>query len=319
MSYAPPHPHSRVGVRPDGTVEIHAPAKLNLGLRVFPRRADGYHLLESWFVPISFYDTLHINPRGPLDLVVQGQKTAVPADTQANLVGKAATALFAAAQQAPRGHITLHKLIPPGGGLGGGSSDAAATLIALNAACNLQKSPEELCTLALTLGSDVPFFVPCVSALCRGRGEIMEPLNFRSDIYAVLLIPPQGVSTRLVYEIFDDPKHPQPTQSLPWQTLAAASVPEINATIFNDLAAAAFRAAPWLGALRDEIAGAAGQPVHLSGSGSALFTLFSSGPTAASFADLCREKFSDRVKVVPVRVYRPGEKPPYSPATNCQP
>ena len=295
----------RLRQQPDGSIAIAAPAKLNLGLRIFPVRQDGYHPIESWFVPISFYDTIRIVPQAPFELVITGQRTAIPQKPEDNLVGKAAIALFQAAGQPPRGQLMLHKLIPPGGGLGGGSSDAAAALLAINAAFALDQSEAALLSLALTLGSDVPFFLPCRSAICSGRGEIMEPLDFRCAIYAVLLIPPQGVSTRLVYEYFD---HSAPSASptpLPWRRLAQMAPREINHEIINDLARPAFAIAPWLSTLRDDLAQAAGQPVHLSGSGSTLFTLFDSGPAAATFAGLCQQQFAHRIRAVPVRIYRP--------------
>ncbi len=297
----------RLRREPDGSITIAAPAKLNLGLRIFSVRDDGYHPIESWFVPISFYDTIRIIPQAAFELVVTGQTAAMPEKLQDNLVGKAAIALFKAAKQEPHGRIMLHKIIPPGGGLGGGSSDAAAALLALNAAFSLEQSMASLQALALSLGSDVPFFVPCRSALCRGRGEIMEPLDFSHAIYAVLLIPPQGVSTRLVYEQFDRYPQPELRPAMQWQQLAQAAPAEINAKISNDLAGPAFAIAPWLDTLRAELVQAAGQPMHLSGSGSTLFTLFDSGPAAAAFARLCQQRFAHRVRTLPVRIYRPHE------------
>ena len=299
----------RLRQQPNGSITIAAPAKLNLGLRIFSVRDDGYHPIESWFVPISFYDTIQINPQAPFELVVAGQTAAIPEKLPDNLVGKAAIALFKAAGQQPRGRIVLHKIIPPGGGLGGGSSDAAAALLALNAAFSLGKSATDLEALALSLGSDVPFFIPCQSAVCRGRGEIMEALDFRYAIYAVLLIPPQGVSTRLVYEQFDRYPQPELRPDLQWKQLAQMSPANINAQISNDLADPAFAIAPWLDSLRAELVKAAGQPIHLSGSGSTLFTLFDSGPAAASFAGLCQQRFAGRVRALAVRIYRPHELP----------
>ncbi|NNM86985.1 MAG: 4-(cytidine 5'-diphospho)-2-C-methyl-D-erythritol kinase [Phycisphaerae bacterium] len=299
----------RLRLQPDGSITIAAPAKLNLGLRIFEVREDGYHPIESWFVPISFYDTIRIIPQAAFELSVTGQTTAIPEKLTDNLVGKAALALFKAGGQQPRGRIVLHKIIPPGGGLGGGSSDAAAALLALNAAFSLGMSAADLEALALSLGSDVPFFIPCRSAVCRGRGEIMEPLDFSYTIYAVLLIPPQGVSTRLVYEYFDRSPQPELRPTLRWSQLAQAEPAEINATIRNDLASPAFAIAPWLDTLRADLAQAAGQPIHLSGSGSTLFTLFASGPAAAFFARLCQQRFAHRVRALAVRIYRPQEVP----------
>ena len=108
----------------DGRLTIRAYAKINLGLRIFPARADGFHPLESWMVPISWYDTLFVSAGGPLNLRITGRTAGVPTEIDKNLVGKAAVKLAAAAGITPTGTIELHKVLPPGGGLGPGPGSA---------------------------------------------------------------------------------------------------------------------------------------------------------------------------------------------------
>jgi 4-diphosphocytidyl-2-C-methyl-D-erythritol kinase len=268
----------------DGRWMIHAHAKLNLGLRVFPARADGFHDLETWMVPTSWYDTLWVDPGSmPLTLEVTGRAQGVPTEIDKNLVGRAAVKLAAAAGVEPRGKITLHKVLPPGGGIGGGSSDAAAALVALNEAWELHWSLDRLEAVAAQLGSDIPFFVRGRPSLCTGRGEIMTPLPLTQPLFAVLVIPPQGCPTKDVYQAFDAghqhrPAHPKTD----WQRCALASATELSTLLVNDLEPAAFTVAPWLADLRQQAAAALGRKVHMTGSGSTLFTLCSSGLEAGA-------------------------------------
>src|SRR4051794_21797082 len=138
------------------TISIHAHAKLNLGLRVFPVRGDGFHDLETWMVRTSWHDTLSVGESPSLELVVTGKAEGVPTDPQKNLAGRAALALAAAAGVVPRGRIVLDKVLPPGGGIGGGSADAAAVLVALNQAWGLHWELSQLEGIAAGLGSDIP-------------------------------------------------------------------------------------------------------------------------------------------------------------------
>ena len=158
-------------------MRVNAHAKINWSLRITGKRADGFHDLETLFQTISLYDTLTFEESHQLTLTCDDP--TIPVDER-NLVIRAARAIDKTAS------IALHKEIPAGGGLGGGSSDAAATLIALG-----QPSPE----IALSLGSDVPFFLTGGTAYATGRGEILTPLPRVAGIPLLLLIPKQRVST----------------------------------------------------------------------------------------------------------------------------
>ena len=158
-------------------MSVSAYAKINWSLRITGKRADGFHDLETLFQTISLHDTLTFEPSDRLTLTCDDP--TIPVDER-NLVIRAARAADKKAA------ITLHKEIPAGGGLGGGSSDAAATLIALG-----QPSPE----IALSLGSDVPFFLIGGTAYATGRGEILTPLPRVPGIPLLLLMPKERVST----------------------------------------------------------------------------------------------------------------------------
>ena len=175
MTMQPSSSSARVVRESDTRLRIDAPAKLNLGLRVFAPRPDGFHPVETWMAAISWHDTLWVEPAASLELIITGRNEGIPADPQKNLIGKAALALAAHANRPAQARITLHKSVPPGGGMGGGSSDAANTLTALNALWNLNLPDESLEQIAAALGSDVPFFIRQTAALCTGRGEIMSP------------------------------------------------------------------------------------------------------------------------------------------------
>jgi 4-diphosphocytidyl-2-C-methyl-D-erythritol kinase len=188
MSHAPadPAPH----------VTYFAPAKVNLGLSVRDLRADGYHELHSLMVPLNVGDDLDIAPAGTLSLRVQGAD--LPAD-EGNLVFRAARAYLDAAGVDGGAAITLHKRLPLASGLGGGSSDAATTLMAL---ARLYPARVDLPGLALTLGADVPFFLLGRAAVASGVGEILAPLPV-PPVSLVLVNPGVEVSARDAYAWLD--------------------------------------------------------------------------------------------------------------------
>jgi 4-diphosphocytidyl-2-C-methyl-D-erythritol kinase len=178
--------------------DLPAPAKLNLFLHVVGRRADGYHLLQSVFVLIDWADTLHIELRRDGSLSREDLNVPLPPD---DLCLKAARALQAAAGTTLGAHIAIDKQVPAGAGLGGGSSDAATTLLALNRLWGLRWPRPRLLALAATLGADVPFFVGGHNAWVEGIGERLAPITFAPQRFDVLK-PPHSIPTSA---IFGDP------------------------------------------------------------------------------------------------------------------
>lgn len=175
--------------------DVTAPAKLNLFLHVVSRRADGYHLLQSLFVLIDWADTLHFELRDDGGLARHDLGAPLPVD---DLCLRAARALQAASGTAFGADISIDKQIPSGAGMGGGSSDAASTLIALNRLWALDWPRERLQALALPLGADVPFFVGGRNAVVEGIGERLSPQFVMARDYFVLK-PAADIETRALF------------------------------------------------------------------------------------------------------------------------
>ncbi len=176
--------------------DLVAPAKLNLFLHVVGRRPDGYHLLESVFVLIDWADTLHLERREDGRLTRHDLGPALPAD---DLCLRAARALQQASGTSLGADISILKQVPWGAGMGGGSSDAATTLLALNRLWGLNWPRQRLAQIGLALGADVPFFVGGLSALVQGIGERLTPMRLQPMDFAVVK-PPVAIPTRDIFE-----------------------------------------------------------------------------------------------------------------------
>jgi 4-diphosphocytidyl-2-C-methyl-D-erythritol kinase len=182
-------------MNPVALYDVPAPAKLNLFLHVVGRRADGYHLLESAFVLIDWSDTLHFERRDDGQLSRHDLTEPLPAD---DLCLRAARALQAASGCQLGADISVAKHIPSGAGMGGGSSDAATVLLALNRLWGLGWPRQRLLELAQTLGADVPFFVYGQNALAQGTGEQLSPLALPPQAYAVVK-PQASIATASIF------------------------------------------------------------------------------------------------------------------------
>lgn len=178
--------------------DVPAPAKLNLFLHITGRRADGYHLLQTAMVLIDWCDLLHFESRAGGAISRQDLGTPLPAD---DLIVRAARALQSASGTTQGVHIQVDKRIPSQAGMGGGSSDAASTLLALHRLWNLDLSLSALANIGLQLGTDVPFFLSGGNAWVEGIGEEIAPLEIPVGRFVVVK-PPDGLDTRL---IFSDP------------------------------------------------------------------------------------------------------------------
>ena len=174
---------------------VLAPAKLNLFLHITGRRPDGYHLLQSVFMLVDWYDTLHfeVRPNGQIsreDLIIP-----LPAD---DLITRAARLLQQASGTSLGAHIAIHKSIPAQAGMGGGSSDAATCLLALNRLWDLKFSVGQLAQLGLQLGADVPFFLRGHNAWVEGIGEVITPIDLPPAQFVVVK-PPEGLETSKIF------------------------------------------------------------------------------------------------------------------------
>ena len=250
-------------------LECTAPAKLNLFLHVVGRRPDGYHLLQTLFRFIALSDTLRFTARS--DAVVRRCNSIVGVEEHQDLCVRAARLLQSATGCTKGVDIELIKQIPQGGGLGGGSSDAASTLIALNRLWQLNLSRPQLMRLGLELGADVPVFVYGVNAFAEGVGEQLQAYPLPEAWY-VLLFPPVQTPTAQIF------KHPQLTRDTVSITMRALS--ERRLQLHNDLQAVTCMLYPevarhlaWL-----EHRGAA----RMTGSGSCVFAEYDSRSEACA-------------------------------------
>jgi 4-diphosphocytidyl-2-C-methyl-D-erythritol kinase len=180
-------------------MQLFAPAKINLSLKILGRRGDGFHEIDTLMTPISLHDELTIAPNdSATGLAFSCADEAVPRGEE-NLVVRAARRFFCEIEAEPKVRITLQKKIPLGAGLGGGSSDAASTLSGLNELHGAPLSLVRLTTIAAEIGSDVPFFLACSAARCRGRGENVGPVPNLPKLPLLLLKPDFGVATVSAY------------------------------------------------------------------------------------------------------------------------
>ncbi len=284
--------------------EILAPAKLNLYLEVLGKRADGFHALETLMLPVRIYDQLRWVGKSSgdsptlriRDLTSQGggDSRQLLGNSDDNLVLRAARLLAETAGIEPHGRFDLIKRIPIQAGMGGGSSDAAATLLLANAAWKVGYSRKQLLPLATQLGSDVPFFLNHGATVCRGRGELMEPVARMPHLHFVVVKPPASLSTA---EVFG--QLPRPTGTA--EELSAVSRDRLSRLLTalqcgnlavacenmtNRLELAAQRLAPWLAELRETLARLDCMGHFMTGSGSAYVGVLRSAKQAQSNAKL---------------------------------
>ena len=293
-------------------MRVLAPAKINIHLRVGPRRPDGFHPLLSWMATVGLFDTLTFTPtpstgRGHLPrITLRCDNPDLPCDAR-NLVVKVAEALAAETKfdltNAADLDIALEKRIPAGAGLGGGSSDGAFTLMALNRLWRVGGAADVLSAFAARFGSDLSFFFHGPSSVCRGRGEIVSPVERPTARWTVLVLPAMSMPTPDVYRRFDAMNlgRDQDVDREPdWKNWAALSSEELLPRLVNDLELPAFDIAPALGQLRSAVERIVSRPVRMSGSGSSLFTLFDRQSEAAQAAEKVARDAGQRALAVEV-------------------
>jgi 4-diphosphocytidyl-2-C-methyl-D-erythritol kinase len=269
-----------------GAVRVRACAKINLTLRVLGVRADGYHELRTTFQSLALHDTLTLRPtRGPFALTTDDP--ACPSDAT-NLVWKAADALWRASGR--RGELSgvsvqLRKRIPSEAGLGGGSSDAAATLLALRALWRTGTSDDDLAAVARGLGADVPFFLCGGTVLGVERGDLLFPLHEIAPAWVVLARPAFGVSTRDAYRWWDEEQAQAPRRRPAHAGVALALMGSIPASDWtNDLQRPVVSRYPGIARLLRILRQCGAGYAAMSGSGSAVFALFAERSGAESAA-----------------------------------
>jgi len=288
----------------DAEVTISTPAKLNLYFEVLAKRPDGFHEIETLMVPIDCYDTLVFcdtavtadRPAGsPIELVCDwatgmrladgagaGSYQAAPDLPPAmleslptgsgNIVVRAVELLRQRTGTEKNGAIRLVKRIPSAAGLGGGSSDAAAALVAANLAWQVGWSRRQLADLAAELGSDVPFFLQNGSAICRGRGELIEPVTGLGKLHFVVVRPPVGLSTAEVYRSCQPSKLAKSCNVKELVcSLRLGDWRRLPSQLLNALEPPARKLSPWIERLSNEFARLDCLAAQMSGSGTSYF------------------------------------------------
>ena len=280
-------------------LRLRAPAKLNLYLRVLGQRADGYHELETVFERIDLADelTFEAQPHG-LTLTCSEPSLSCAED---NLVLKAARVLQRMSQTTPGVRLHLIKRIPIAAGLGGGSSDAATTLLGLNELWALGWDRARLIELAAQVGSDAPFFLSQAPfAIGRGRGEVCESILHTFQLAHILVVPEAHLSTREVYEGAQfDLTAPRPSVTMMAHALSNGSPGELARGLWNDLQPEAIRRCPVIALIQSRLRDLGCLGSLVSGSGPAVFGLCRDPAHARDVAmRLRRESAPWRIEII---------------------
>jgi 4-diphosphocytidyl-2-C-methyl-D-erythritol kinase len=247
--------------------------KINLGLRITNKRADGFHALETVFFPISIKDALEIiiepdTNTAPITFTSSG--LAINGDPSDNLCFKAYGLLKKDYPTIPNIKMHLHKTIPMGAGLGGGSADGAFTLVALNQLFNLQLSVDKLMQYALTLGSDCPFFIINTPAFASGRGEILKPINVNLDGYYIVIVNPGiAISTKLAFSLIT-PKVPDTNM----EAIICEPVTSWKEKLINDFEQPIFNSFPELANIKETLYQKGAVYASMTGTGSTVYGIF---------------------------------------------
>lgn len=257
-------------------MRIQPCAKINLGLNIVARRADGYHLLETVFYPVPIHDEITIEERpddGRSRCLLTMNGNPIDGDPEKNLVVRAYHQL-AQRYSLPPVNITLTKNIPMQAGMGGGSADGAFTLRLLNEMFQLGMTTQELEAAAVPLGADCAFFIQAKPAYAEGIGEILHPIDLSLENYTLAIVkPPIAVSTREAFALIS-PK--RPVQCC--REVVMQPVETWRDSLTNDFEESIFPQYPAIGAIKEKLYDLGAVYAAMSGSGSALFALFANKP-----------------------------------------
>ncbi|HOE62557.1 MAG TPA: 4-(cytidine 5'-diphospho)-2-C-methyl-D-erythritol kinase [Candidatus Sumerlaeota bacterium] len=251
-------------------VRILARAKINLYLDVLYKRPDGYHELDTLFQTVGLCDELFFE-QSDSGCILSVSDPTIPVGAE-NLIAKAYDAVSNLRRGALGGvRIHLEKRIPHGAGLGGGSADAAATILALDRMFHLALSKEELCRAARQVGMDVPFCLMGGTARASGRGEILTPINRRLDFQALIIHPGFGVSTKEAYEALSMGSEPKEPSAANWAyVLCGDKVDELWQMLYNRFEGVIFKKYPILSDIKKELLKGGCSAALMTGSGSAV-------------------------------------------------
>lgn len=290
---------------PLSEVTVLAPAKVNLILRILDRRSDGYHNLWSLMHTVGLEDEVSIRlNRGHADIRLQCDSESLSAD-QTNLVYRAALAVLQQSKRTAGLDIALTKRIPMGAGLGGGSSDAAATIVGLNRLLSLGWSQSEMAVIGQTLGSDVPFFFFAPSAIVSGRGEQVKAVHMAESRWIVLVNPGFPVETKWAYQQLSNtrPKVDQvPVALAAVEKVQHVSWEQIAKEARNDFEPPVFVAHPVLQEIKLRLLAEGAEMALLSGSGATVFGAFQDERRARHASVTLQANPQFKIFVVPTEV-----------------
>ena len=255
------------------SLHIRSYAKINLCLNITGKREDGFHELDMIMLPISLHDSLIVSKLNKsIDNFVTVDDFSIGSFTY-NLATFAIDKLQSVYRFNDKFRVLIHKVIPIQAGLGGGSSNAACTMKAVNTLLNLGATEEELMNYGKDLGADIPFFVKCKPARCRGIGEQIEPIEIKNNYYVLLVKPEAGCSTREVYQLADTMDLAVCDMDKVLQALADGDDELLANNIANSLQAPAVSLVPVIQTIIDELKECGLKIVQMTGSGSAVYAL----------------------------------------------
>lgn len=256
------------------SIQVKAYAKINLGLDVLSKRPDGYHEVRMVMQTVRLFDKLTFKMTHTPGIAIKTNLSYLPCDEN-NLVYRAAALFYETTGEKAGIHITLDKHIPVAAGLAGGSSDAAATLTALNELYHTGLSLAKLQELGVRLGADIPYCLLQGAALAEGIGERLTPLPAPPSAYCLIIKPPISVSTRYVYEHLALKDAPHPDIDALLGALSSNSLPALAAHLGNTLEAVTIPLHPEISAIKQQLLELGALGALMSGSGPTVFALFS--------------------------------------------
>lgn len=248
-------------------------AKINISLLVKEKRPDGYHELDSLMVPIELHDSIVISPlynRDDSFVTVDDFSNGL---IHYNLAGSAIDTLEKRYGVHKSFRVYIHKNIPMQAGLGGGSSNAAFTLKAINQILKLGASDEELIELAAPLGADIPFFIKCTPSRCGGIGEKMQPLEIKNNYHVLIVKPTEGVSTKECFKLLDSKPYPEVDIEKVVEALRIGDDAMLAKYMGNSLQPSAIEIVPEIKIIIDYLKEQGLKLVQMSGSGSSVFAM----------------------------------------------
>ena len=270
-------------------MRLEAFAKINWSLDIIGIREDGYHLMDMIMQPVPLADEIVLTPADNMEITTDGYPRSRADKT--NLAMRAALELKGSAGYSGGVRIHVHKRIPMGAGLGGGSADAAAVLCGLNRLWNLGLTGDELEKTGLRLGADVPFMIRGGLARVRGIGELIEPRPCRNNYWMLIFQPCRGLSTREIFESWnpDCVRHPDTESAL--HALECGNLMQLSDSIGNVLEPVSSSRCPEIGEAVHSLLASGARLASMTGSGSAVFGVFSSGTEAEKAAAVLSKRW----------------------------